>query len=156
MRWSKMRVGWAEYGGLAGLAMVVGLVAWSVLGGWTIAIIPGLTYVLASGTVYLLYKQHQRERAETLVASPAMKAAVSLAQAMTFRVVGAKGVCPLGRHVGDVLRLEPDGEVTPRVCPHAAATLRLAVREDQGEEVQEWCCPIYDHLLVFRREVKAA
>ena len=48
------------------------------------------------------------------------------------------------------------GEITPELCPHAETVLRLASTEDEQPGVRQWCCPVYDHLLVFRRERLAA
>ncbi|MBI2165063.1 MAG: hypothetical protein HYU29_01505 [Chloroflexi bacterium] len=163
------RLGLAEMVGLGGLALVVALVAVGVLTGWTIAVVPGLTYLLASGAAYYLYRQHLRERAQVsqtatiqaerkeavgtlLVKRPAAQAAATLA----FRVVGARGVCPLGHRAGELVLVGPGGETTPRLCGPAEAILRMAASESEPQQVKEWCCPIYDHLLVFRPEARAA
>lgn len=73
-----------------------------------------------------------------------------------FRVVDARGVCPSGFRIGDSITVGPSGSVAPELCPAAQAVLRLAATADESQEVKEWCCPVFDHLLVFRREVQVA
>ena len=45
--------------------------------------------------------------------------------------------------------LAATGSVIPSLCAEAEAVLRMAAADDS--EVREWCCPVYDHLLVFRK-----
>lgn len=73
--------------------------------------------------------------------------------ATTFRIVATRGDCILGRRAGEVIAVKPGEAITPRVCPYAESVLRVAAIEDEVAGVSEWCCPVNDHLLVFRREV---
>ena len=67
-----------------------------------------------------------------------------------FRVVGSRGVCPRGMKPGDLVTLSQSGSISPSLCPLAEATLRsVAASGTDPSEPTEWCCPIYDHLLVF-------
>ncbi|MBI4329042.1 MAG: hypothetical protein HY685_04155 [Chloroflexi bacterium] len=152
----------ADYFVVAGLLVVAGAVAVALVTGWPIALVPGIAYALALATAYLLYQQHARETAQVLAPSialaerkemPAASARAGLgvvAGTVAFRVVGAHGTCLIGRSLGDLVTVGAAGSVSPRVCPQAEAVLRLAAAGDG--DVREWCCPIYDHLLVFRRE----
>ncbi|MEE9248007.1 MAG: hypothetical protein V3U79_04840 [Dehalococcoidia bacterium] len=169
MRSQNVQLGLAEYVGLAGLLLAGVAVGFGVASGWIIAIGPGITYIVAGGAAYLIYRQHKRERAkgwrvvpsttehmEQATARPSIEASLAQTAGMiAFRVVGARGACPLGRNVKDLIYVDPEGAVTPQVCLYAQATLRMAAAEEGEDEVAEWCCPIYDHLLVFRREPEA-
>ena len=57
---------------------------------------------------------------------------------------------------GYTLTVALTGLITPQVCKYAEAVLRMAAAADQEQEVKEWCCPVYRHMLVFERELKAA
>ena len=74
---------------------------------------------------------------------------VDIPAATYFKVVGSRGICPKGVTQGDFLKLAASGEVTPSLCAEAEAVLRIAA-EDNSED-REWCCPVYDHLLVFKK-----
>ncbi|MBI2855831.1 MAG: hypothetical protein HYX93_03175 [Chloroflexi bacterium] len=164
---ARTQFGLAEWVGLALLLVVVGLVALGVSSGWTIAIVPGLTYVVTSGAAYAVYRLHRQEKARLMelstgVAESTQTAAARLAAAgmpaavvgaVAFRVVGSQGTCLLGRRVGEVVTVASGGTVTPGLCPQAEEVLRMAASDT---EIEEWCCPIYQHLLVFRRELQAA
>lgn len=141
-----IRAGWAELFTLASLAAVAALLTVAFRADWTIALVPGLTYALAIGVTYALYRRYAVGRPQILERPAA---------AVAFRVVDARGVCPLGRRQGDLVTVDPAGAVAPQVCPQAEAVLRMAAA-DGRLGVEEWCCPIFDHMLVFRREVKAA
>lgn len=67
-----------------------------------------------------------------------------------FEVVDSHGDCPQGYARGDVVAVDPDGAVEGSLCAPARAVLRLAALDEEAE-VEEWCCPIFDHMLVFRR-----
>ncbi len=142
-----LRLGLAEFFTLASLLSVAGLLTLAFANGWTIALVPGLTYALAIGVTYVLYQQYASKEAR--VSQPAALAA-------RFQVVNVQGVCPLGRRKGDLVTVEPAGSVVPQLCPPAEASLRLAAAAGEEQEVKEWCCPIFDHLMVFRRESRAA
>jgi hypothetical protein len=169
MRIGPMRVGVPEYVLFIGLAMVAGLVTWGVSSGWTIAIVPGVTYLLAATAAYAIYQtESQRsargaqaasvpaDRGQRLNPSFSTGPLTQGATAASFRVVAAQGVCPLGRQVGETVSIGSGGEITPELCRPAEAVLRLASAADPQPGVKEWCCPVYDHLLVFRRERLAA
>jgi len=147
MRALNLRLGWAELFVLASLPIVAGFLTPAFIGGWTVALVPGLTYLLAVGMLYTLYRLYLAERAQVSVAAAA---------GVTFRVVDARGVCPLGRRKGDLVTVEVGGPVTPALCPHAELVLRRAAIIGEEQPVQQWCCPVYEHLLVFERELKAA
>jgi hypothetical protein len=51
--------------------------------------------------------------------------------------------------------IAPGLEAVPRLCEHAQAVLRRASAERDDAAVHEWCCPVYDHLLVFQPEQAA-
>ncbi|HEU4759792.1 MAG TPA: hypothetical protein VFT91_07400 [Dehalococcoidia bacterium] len=140
-----LRIGRAEFLLLASLLVVAGVLAAAFLSsGWTVAMVPGLTYALAMGGGYMLYQTLARERAQA-----------AQAETVRFQVVSTRGACPLGRQKGDVVAVGPAGAVVPALCAPAQAVLRLAAA-GQEQEVKEWCCPIFDHMLVFRRQFKAA
>ncbi len=142
-----IRLGLGEFFILASLLAVAGLLTLAFANGWTIALVPGLTYVLAIGVTYVLYQQYAGKEAR--VSQPA-------ALSTRFQVVNVQGVCPLGRRKGDLVTVDPAGSAVPQLCPPAEAILRLAAAAGEEQEVKEWCCPIFDHLLVFRRELRAA
>ncbi len=76
-----------------------------------------------------------------------------VARKISFRVVGSQGNCRVGANVGTLVTLNGvDGDISPRLCPLAGHALRAAAFWDEISEVDEWCCPVFDHLLVFRRE----
>ena len=143
-----LRLGLAEFFALASLLAVAGLLTLAFANGWTIALVPGLTYALAIGVTYVLYQQY---------ASKEARASQPAALSTRFQVVNVQGVCPLGRRKGDLVTVDRAGSaVVPQLCPPAEAILRLAAAAGEEQEVKEWCCPIFDHLLVFRRELRAA
>ncbi len=144
-----VRVGAAEFATLFLLLAVAVLSAVGLRSGglWMIAIVPGLTYLLAIGTAYALYRRYVSERAQ---------AAESAIETVAFRVVDAQGVCPVGRRQGDLVRVALAGSITPALCAEAEAVLRLAAAPEAEQKAKRWSCPIYDHLLVFEREPTAA
>lgn len=142
-----LRLGWAELLALVAVALVPAFLTPAFLGGWTIALVPGLTYLLAVGVTYGIYRQHVSEKARAWL--PAVPA-------LAFRVVETRGVCPLGRGKGDLVTVDVAGSVSPRLCAHAEAVLRRAVVAGEEQQVKQWCCPIFDHMLVFEAEAKAA
>lgn len=76
---------------------------------------------------------------------------------MNFRVIDTHGECPKGIRMGDMISVTGTWrEVTPHLCPYAESVLRVAAMEDEVAGIGEWCCPVYDHLLVFRREISTA
>ncbi len=139
-----VRLGWVEWFTLFSVLAVTVLVGAAFRAGWFIALVPGLTYLLAIGAAYLLYVSDRDKGGE------------ASAVAAAFRVVDSRGVCPLGRRSGELVRVDPAGSVVPQLCPPAEAVLRQAVITGQEQEVKRWCCPIFDHLLVFEREHSAA
>lgn len=67
----------------------------------------------------------------------------------TFKVTGARGICPRGVVQGEFIEVTASGPVIPSLCPVAETVLHMAAADDS--EVREWCCPVYDHLLVFKK-----
>ena len=144
--WSiNLRVGAAEFITLASLFVVAALMAVAYFEN-PIVLVPGVTYGLASSGVYLLYRRYARDVG---------RIAESVAAAR-FRVVDTHGVCPYGRQKGDLVAVGPGDRMSPQLCPEAAQVLQLAVQGRDGQPVEQWCCPVYDHLLVFQRERIAA
>jgi hypothetical protein len=140
-----LRIGWAELFLAANFSLVAGVLAVAFLNGWTIALIPGVTLALAVIAVYGIAKVYSREARES----------TRLDSAVSFEAVAARGRCQLARRVGDVFTVGPTGAVTPPLCGPAALVLRQAAAMEEHSGIREWCCPIYDHLLVFRRVEKA-
>ncbi len=141
----KIRYGAAELITLASLLAVAGLLTLAFFNEWTIALVPGLTYALAVLVTYGAYRRYAGERLRA--AEPVPMAA--------FRVVGGRGECPLGLRKGDLVTVGAGGAVAPALCSAAVAVLRLASADGEAD-VKEWCCPVYEHQLVFRQEAKAA
>jgi len=144
-----VRLGVAEFATfflLLAVALVVA-VAFRAGGLWPVALVPGLTYILAIGAAYALYRRYASEQAG---ASQSIRAAAS------FRVVDVRGECPLGRRKGDLVSVDRAGSVVPQLCQPAERVLRMAASDDEGPGTQRWCCPVYDHLLVFQRTPAAA
>jgi hypothetical protein len=142
---------------MASLVICAGVIALALASGLTIAIVPGLTYAVAATAIYSIYQTESQRAAEPRAeAAVIARGLADVAIPSSFRVVGARGVCPLGREVGDVLTVDAAGSVTPQVCPHAEAALRAASLEAGEPGITDWCCPVYDHLLVFRPEALAA
>ena len=144
-----VRLGVAEFATfflLLAVALVVA-VAFRAGGLWPIALVPGLTYVLAIGLAYALYRRYAGEQAG---------AAQSIGAAASFQVVDVRGECPLGRRKGDLVSVDRAGSVVPQLCQPAERVLQMAAADGDGPEAQRWCCPVYDHLLVFQRTAKAA
>lgn len=167
MQDTQSRFGLAELATLLGFLIVAVIVGIAISKGWTIAIIPGITYVLATVAAYLMYR-HQRAVSATAAQPQATvrgaeaahvqmrPAAVAVQTApLAFRVVDTRGVCPLGYKKGIVVTMTSGGSVHPPLCAAAETVLRLAAKEDPAKS-SDWCCPVYEHLLVFRREAQAA
>jgi uncharacterized repeat protein (TIGR04076 family) len=139
----KVSIGPAEVAAAAGLAFLAGLAVLFVLE-WPVGLIPAVTFAMASSAAYAGYRLHEREQARA-----------ARAKVVQFRVIDRHGVCPLGRHVGDVISYS--GEHTePFICEEARAVLAMATSGPDWERPKEWCCPVYEHMLVFRREKAAA
>lgn len=137
-----IRLGLAEIFIVASLAIVASVLTVAFLSGWTFAVVPGLTYALAVVVAYWLYRWYAGAEAE--MTTP-------LASLARFRVVGTQGACLLGRGEGDVITVGPAGSVSPQLCAHAEVVLRKAATAGTRDEVKDWCCPVYDHMLVFRK-----
>lgn len=144
-----LRLGIAELALAASLVFIGALVVLFVVE-WPVGLVPAASYAIASAGAYAGYRVHQRERAAAAVREEAADRKVTV----KFRVVDTRGACPLGRRTGDVIAVGEDGAVSPFVCPEAAAVLQIAARD--GQNVEQWCCPVYDHMLVMRREAVAA
>ncbi|HLA18023.1 MAG TPA: hypothetical protein VJ253_01725 [Dehalococcoidia bacterium] len=141
-----IRLGFAELFTGVSLTAVVGLVALGLANDWEIAVVPAVTYALAISVAYAGYRQYVKEKSATKI----------LALPVRFRVVDSRGVCPLGYRKGDFVTVTSGQFVAPQLCPPAEAVLRLAAETSEEAPPQEWCCPVYEHLLVFKREQVAA
>ncbi len=142
------------------LAVVAALVGWGLASGWWIALVPGLAYALAATAAYALSRLESKKLAPGAVAQasrvqvpPARSApgAPAVVGAAAFHIVGARGTCLLGRRVGEVVLVPPGGRASLPICPAAEVVLQLAA-SGSAQGVKEWCCPIYDHFLVFKQE----
>ena len=140
-----LRVGPAELLSVVSVAVTAGLLTVAFVEEWTFALVPAVTYVLATSAAYGLYRVYLQERSRASVPASVVK----------FRVVDTRGACPLGWQMGDVATVGDDA-VSPQLCPEAAAVLRLAASGRESQPVEEWCCPVYEHMLVFRHEKQAA
>lgn len=142
----------------------------------TMALVPAITYAIAVGLAYLVYRQYLRVRPHEAGRKEAAERGaefrmdvhplletgwedelsldspewVDLPGATYFKVVGNRGLCPKGLTQGDYLKVMANGTVAPHLCPEAEAVLNMAAKDDDSE-VREWCCPVYDHLLIFRK-----
>ena len=139
--------------GTAELALAISLVFLSALVvlfivEWPVGLVPAASYAVASVGTYAGYRVASRER--DLAAA---RQAELESESVKFRVVHTMGTCPLGHTTGDVIAVSASGTVTPAVCPEAAAMLQMAARDGH---VARWCCPVYDHMLVLRKEAVAA
>ena len=138
-----LRFGLPEVVAMGSLLFLAALVALFVVE-WPVGLIPAATYAVATVGSYAGYRQYVRER----------RKAEEGERVKRFRVVETRGVCPLGRRAGEVLMVS-GGDVSPFVCPEASAVLQAASAA-QGDAARKWCCPVYDHLLVFEKARAAA
>ena len=141
----KIRIGPPELFVVASVGVLAAVVAVAFLSEWMMALVPGVTYGVAVAGAYLLYRAYLRERVVRRERPP---------EEASFRVVATRGACPLGYGKGSVVTVSAAGDLSPELCAAAVAALRLA--SGAVEPVDEWCCPVYDHMLVFRRELQAA
>lgn len=135
------RVGLAELLVAASAAVIVGLLVVALIYNWTYGLIPALTYGLAIAVSYVIYTRYRDLEAESTVPFESVA---------HFKVVDSRGQCTLGRKTGDVIKVGPAGGVTPLLCAPAAFALRRAAADASRGSVDEWCCPVYDHMLVFQ------
>jgi len=138
-----LRVGLPEVITMGSLLFLAALVVLLIVE-WPVGLVPAVSYAIASVGAYAGYRQYVRERNKAEVTERVQR----------FRVVETRGVCPLGHRTGDVMMVSGN-DVSPLVCAEASAVLRAASAAD-GEAARKWCCPVYDHLLVFERERVAA
>ena len=150
---------------VAGLAVAISLVAWRAQTDATLALVIGLTFAVTIGAAYVMYRLEERSASSVRAVSrsfqetrrPAPAPTVVAADvAVAFRVVRVRGACLKGRRVGDVVRVERGGQVSPALCSFGEATLRLAAADSGEPGAKAWCCPVYDHMLVFERQLQAA
>lgn len=142
-----------------GVAIVAVLLWWMAQERLALAVTLGLVFSLTA-LAALAMASLERGRGKTLApraapvaGAPAIEAprsAPAAQAALAFRVIGTRGRCTLGRRVGDLVQVGADGRCTPGLCADAEATLRLAAKAKDAVD-QRWCCPVYDHLLVFQR-----
>ena len=171
----KLRFTLAEWVASTGLLMIAIGVTIAVMTSTPLALLPGITYAVEMGMAYMVYRHYlsvRRGSARTAEASkqnasfwtdvhPLFEAGwedpsemnvpewVDMPAAVYFKVVGSRGICPMGVTQGDFLKLTTSGSVTPSLCASAEAVLHIAAADDS--EVREWCCPVYDHLLVLKK-----
>ena len=175
-RWGgKLKFTLAEGMASTGLLMIAIGVTIAVMTSTPLALVPGITYAVAMGMAYMVYRYYlnvrlsETEKGEAAERRAAFKMDVhplletgwegelatdSLewidSPAPTFfKVVGSRGLCPRGVIQNDLLKVSADGLVSPHLCPEAEAVLNMAAADDS--EIREWCCPVYDHLLVFKK-----
>ncbi|MCI0899999.1 MAG: hypothetical protein J4N70_03635 [Chloroflexi bacterium] len=174
-RWGgKLKFTLAEWVASTGLLLIAIGVTIAVTTSTPLALLPGVTYAAAVGMAYMVYRHYLKVRqdgAATVVAAKGEEAALSDSHPLSeagwedeltldppewvdlpatiFKVVGARGICPMGVIQGDYLKVTTNGPVTPGLCPQAEAVLHMAAGDNS--EVREWCCPVYDHLLVFKK-----
>ena len=169
----------AEWVASTGLLMIAIGVTIAVITATPLALLPTITYAVTVGMAYLVYRHYLRVRGASATAvetagqtTPFQASSPSRmhplletgwedeaetdapewvdAPAPTyFKVVGFRGLCPRGVVQGDLLKMGASGRVTPGLCSQAEAVLRMAAADDS--EIREWCCPVYDHLLVFKK-----
>jgi uncharacterized repeat protein (TIGR04076 family) len=138
-----LRIGLPEVVTMGSLLLLAALIVLFIVE-WPVGLIPAVTYAVASVGSYAGYRQYVRERSK----------AEEGERIQRFRVVETRGVCPLGHRTGDVLTVS-GADVAPFACPEATAVLRAASEAD-GDPARKWCCPVYDHLLVFEKQRAAA
>ena len=175
-RWGgKLRFTLAEWVASTGLLMIAIGVTIGVMTSTPLALLPGITYAIAVGMAYMVYRHYLHVRRDSATTAEAAKqnasfrmdghplleagwedesemdvpGLVDMPAATYFKVVGSRGICPRGVTQGDFLKLAASGAVTPSLCAEAEAVLRVAAKDNS--EVREWCCPVYDHLLVFKK-----
>lgn len=139
-----LRIGIPEVVATVTLLFIAALVVLFIIE-WPIGLVPAATYAVASAGAYAGYSQHARERRKAEAAERVQR----------FRVVDTRGVCPLGRKAGETISVVAGG-VTPAVCEEARNVLSMAAASPDGSAARDWCCPVYDHMLVFRREREKA
>lgn len=146
----------------------------------TWALLPGITYAITLGLAYMVYRHYLNVRPGAAVMDESVKMDtgfrmdihplletgwedelsdyapewVDMPAATYFKVVGTRGLCPRGIVQNDFLKMSADGTVAPGICPAAEKVLHMAADDDS--DVREWCCPVYDHMLVFKKLDKVA
>ncbi len=138
-----LRIGLPEVVTMGSLLFLAALVVLFIVE-WPVGLVPAVAYAVASVGAYAGYRQYVRERGQ----------AEEGERVQRFRVLETRGVCPLGRRAGELLTVS-GGDVSPFVCPEASAVLRAASEAD-ADPARKWCCPVYDHMLVFEKQRAAA
>ncbi len=138
-----LRIGLPEAVAMGSLVFLAALSVLFIIE-WPVGLVPAVTYAVASVGSYAGYRQYVRERSK----------AEEGERVQRFRVVETRGVCPLGRRAGEVLTVS-GSDVSPFVCPEASAVLQAASAAE-GDPSRKWCCPVYNHLLVFEKQRAAA
>ena len=175
-RWGgKLKFTLAEGIASTGLLVVAVGVTIAVTTSAPLAVVPGITYAVAVLMAYMVYRHYLDVRPrDTEMTEAAKKGAefrmdvhplletgwedelamdsaewVDMPAATCFKVVGARGLCPKGINPGDLMKVSVNGQVTPGLCPPAESILNMAAGTES--EIREWCCPVYDHYLVFKK-----
>ena len=131
--------------------MIVIGVTIAVMTSTPLALVPGITYAIAVGMAYMVYRHYLRVRRDGAATGEASKQNASFRMdvhpllesgweerwemdvpqwldmpASTFKVVGSRGICPKGLIQGDFVEVAASGAVTPGLCVEAEAVLRMA------------------------------
>ena len=145
-----LRLGIAELALAVSLVFLGALVVLFVIE-WPVGLVPAASYAIATVGTYSGFRLYTRERAQAAALQQEVRDAT---EPVMFQVVDTRGACPLGHRTGDVIAVDAEGWTAPAVCPEAAAVLQMAARD--GQNVEQWCCPVYDHMLVLEKEAVAA
>ncbi len=175
-RWGgKLNFTLAECVASTGLLVIAVGVTIAVATSSTLALAPGITYAVALGMAYMVYRHYLNVRPGAVETAKAAKKEtgfkrdvhplletgwedelakdrqewIDMPASAYFKVVGTRGICPRGIVENDFLKMSADGKITPGICPAAEKVLHMAAEDDS--EIREWCCPVYDHMLVFKK-----
>ena len=180
-RWGgKLKFTLAECVASTGLLMIAVGVTIAVTTSSTLALMPGITYAVLLGMAYLVYRHYLNVRPGAVETAESVKKDITfkmdvhplletgwedmlatdskewidMPASTYFKVVGTRGLCPRGIIENDFVKMSADGRITPGLCPEAEKVLHMAAEDDS--EIREWCCPVYDHMLVFKKLDKVA
>ena len=77
-----------------------------------------------------------------------VKGAMAASAPHTIRVVGVRGICPLGLQVSNTFTVSLAGQITPTICRPALEAVRpllLPVLEEERAASVACACPLQDH-----------
>lgn len=140
------------------MAVVAILLYWMAQTRVTLAVMLGGVFSLTIMAAYIMASLEKGRGSGAAIPAPISRvqpatprAVPAATAAVAFRVTGARGHCTLGRRVGDLIEVGGDGRCSPGLCSAAESALRVAAKASDADAGQQWCCPVYDHLLVFKR-----